>query len=448
MRFAILVVSVLFAGGVAPAAPVPADSKVDRQKLEALWGDLESTDLVVRTKAMFALIDHPKAVAFLSEKLPPVKESAEQLRSLLTDLNSDDEQVWKAAFEKLRYHDPRTELTAAEQVGLMNTDNGRRLLASVWWGWLLELRPDTVRTSLTPQVGSRWYMFHEYQNRGASGVGVNPAPVGEIASPTWQRAAVAAAILRRIGTDTSRAVLEKLATGHQDALPTRTAVELLKAKPSAGMTEKRFATAWAELLQVDPYSKQQVAIARELIALAGAPESAAMLKTKLPAIKADKEQVSKWLKALDSEDEKTWKPAFEQLLYFRPLLALSWKEQCDAVTTDHGRSALFHLWGATTGVPDRLDIYPDAELTPREGGLTLRYTHGQVGGGLMTTWVTPGELATLAPTHWQRARLAILALERMKTAEAKAVLTQLADGHPDILPTKEAKAALKRLEGK
>jgi TolA-binding protein len=48
--------------------------------------------------------------------------------------------------------------------------------------------------------------------------------------------------------------------------------------------------------------------------------------------------------------------------------------------------------------------------------------------------------------HWQRARIAILALELVGTADAKAVLKQLADGHPDILPTKEAKAALARLK--
>jgi hypothetical protein len=36
-------------------------------------------------------------------------------------------------------------------------------------------------------------------------------------------------------------------------------------------------------------------------------------------------------------------------------------------------------------------------------------------------------------------------LERVGTPDAKAALKQLADGHPDILPTKEAKAALERL---
>jgi TolA-binding protein len=34
----------------------------------------------------------------------------------------------------------------------------------------------------------------------------------------------------------------------------------------------------------------------------------------------------------------------------------------------------------------------------------------------------------------------------VKSDDAKAVLKQLADGHPDILPTKEAKAALERLK--
>lgn len=445
MRFALLFIVWLLASELAFAAPVPADRKAEEERLEKLWNEVWWNDAVVRARAVFTLIDHPKTVDFLSRKLPPVKAPADQLTAWLKDLNSDDEKVWKEAFQELQYHDPRTELTAAEQVALVNTNNGRRLLASVWWGWELELDPKTVRTSLAPQPGTRGYMFRQEWQGGASGLGFDVPPVEGISTQIWQRAAVAAVILHRIDTNASRAVLERLATGHKDALPTRTATELLKTKPSAGMTEKRFAAAWSELLQNDPYSEQQAVTACGLIALADAPEAAAVLKAKLPAIKAGKEQVSKWLKALDSDAEQTWKPAFEQLLYFRPLLALSWQEQCDAVTTDPGRSALYRLWGAT-GVPDRLDIYPDAELTPRDGGgLTLSYGPA---GNRVSTWVTPGDLTTLVPAHWQRARLAVVALERMKTAEAKAVLAQLADGHPDILPTKEAKAALKRLEGK
>jgi hypothetical protein len=436
--FALLVTSTLV-----PPAPVPTDPKADARKLESLWADLLSTDPIVHARAVFALIDHPKATDFLTAKLPPVKASADQLKTWLTDLNSDDENVRTAAFEELKYFDPRTELTASEQVGMMTTDHGRLLLASVWRGDLLELRPDTIRTDLKPQVGNRWYLFEEYRTDGGpSGTGIDPTPAAEITSPTWRRAAVAAIILERKGTGVSLAALKRLSTGRPDALPTPTAAELLKAKLSAGMTVNQFTALWDDVLPSPAYDPDPVAITRGLLALANAPESAKLLKAKLHAIKAGKEQVTKWVKSLDSDDVKEWKPAYEQLLVHRPLLTHTWREQCDAVTTDGGRSRLYWLAGSETEPPGAEYIFADSTLKPRgDDGLALSYS---VGNGRLETWQTPGTLAILAPPHWQRARLVVLALERMKSAEAKAVLTQLAAGHPDILPTREAKSALER----
>lgn len=444
MRFALLLVTMLFAAGPASAAPVPTDPKAETRRLEALWADLLSPDAVVHARAVFALLDHPRATDFLAGKLPPVKASADQLKAWLTDLNSDDEKVRQAAFEELQYFDPRLELTPPEQVNLVTTPNGQRLLASVWWGWSLkQLRPDTVRTELKPQPGTRAYMFTEHYAGGSSGTGSDVLPVAEVATPAWRRVAVAALILGSKGTDESRGPLKRLATGHPDALPTRTAAELLKAKASAGMTEKQFAPVWGDLLLNVLYSSDPVAITRGLLTLVKTPESATLLKAKLPAIKASKEQVTKWMKALDSEDDKMWKPAFESLRYNLPMLTHTWQEQCDAVTTDRGRSALYLLW-CNNPVPEQIEVYPGAQLSPREDGLTLNCTNP--GGAMWSTWVAPGRIDTASSPHWQRVRLAIMALERMKTADAKGVLKQLADGHPDILPTKEAKAVLKRLE--
>ncbi len=45
-------------------------------------------------------------------------------------------------------------------------------------------------------------------------------------------------------------------------------------------------------------------------------------------------------------------------------------------------------------------------------------------------------LAEIDPPQWHRARAAIAALQHIPTGDAKVVLKQLADGHPDILPTK------------
>src|SRR5262249_59573455 len=47
------------------------------------------------------------AVPFLKAKLQPLKLDAEQCRQLLQELGSADDKVWKAAWEKLDYLDPR-----------------------------------------------------------------------------------------------------------------------------------------------------------------------------------------------------------------------------------------------------------------------------------------------------------------------------------------------------
>jgi hypothetical protein len=430
------------------AAPVPKDKVAEWKKLDAHWHDLWSADSVARTKAVFALLDHPRAVEFLAEKLPPVDGSAEQLKTWLKDLNSVNEEVAAAAMAELWYHDPRTELTADEQLGLITTDHGRWRLASVWMGGPITLRPGTVRTSITPQRnGGRWFMLNEEQaDGGGCGTGIGCPPAGEIATATWKRGGgflpppPPPHVLRRIDTKASRAALTRLASGHKDALPTRTAAGLLKAKAPAPLADKAFDTTWAGLLTNDP-----IAVTRGAFALLDTPDTAKTLKAELPAIRADKEQITKWVTALNDDDETVWKPACEKLLYFRPLLGLSWQGQCDAVTTDRGRSVVFHLAGEAVELPTADHIYPGCTVSARnDTGLTLSYVPG--GGGMITTRREPGTLDTMTPPHWQRARLAVIILERAKADEAKAVLKQLADGHPDILPTKEAKAALERLK--
>ncbi|MGK4455911.1 hypothetical protein, partial [Klebsiella pneumoniae] len=49
----------------------------------------------------------------------------------------------------------------------------------------------------------------------------------------WNRAELAAHVLHRIDTKESRAALERLASGHEQAKLTRTAAGLSKAKPAA-----------------------------------------------------------------------------------------------------------------------------------------------------------------------------------------------------------------------
>lgn len=431
----------LFAA-LAPAAPVPVDRAAEQKVLEALWKDLETYGPAERTRAVFALLDHPRAVEFLASKMPPLNTSADQLKAWLKDLNSDDEKVWKPAFEELRYHDPRTELTLAEQIEQATTDVGRVRLVGIWQGEFPHLAPDIARTELrlTPgEASDRKVTFLRYcRQRGRNGlVGdgyeVWVGPVDEIAPPRWRQAAIAAHVLRHIDTKASRAVLERLATGHKDALPTRTAVGLLK--PSAPVEFKK---GWDGLLSGEPIPATEWAVS-----LRDRPDDVKKLATVLPAIKATADDVKGWLKALNDNDPKVWKPAFEKLLTFRPLLALPIETQCELMTTDHGRAALFHLTRFAPNVPDAIDVQEGSSLAIVNSRVELSYLSG---GRVQIESARIESLGEMTPIHWQRVRLAILVLERVGTADAKAVLKQLADGHPDILPTKEAKAALERLK--
>jgi hypothetical protein len=438
MRFALPVV--LVASAVATAAPVPVNKPAERKQLQAHWEQLDNHDPLVQAKAVFALLDHPRAVEFLADKLPPVSGDADQLKAWMKDLNSGSETVWRAAFEKLQYHDPRTGMSADEQMELMTTDNGRRLFTSLWYGYEVHIEPGTTRTYLTRGfAGNTPYIQFtaERQSRGSHSYQLNVSPVKDLCPSEWRRAAVAAHVLHARDTKAARTALARLADGAAEALPTRTAAELLNAK--AAVDAKAVDAAWADLGGYD-----SVAVGRAVFTLTRA-EAAAHLRAKLPAIKATKEQVSGWLKALNDSDPAVWKPAFEKLTYFPPPLALSAKEQCDLITTDHGRSA---LWGLREGneatVPDKISVLGGCSLTC--AGDLLTFSSTTPGGGRCTWVVGETPLAELDLKAWQRARVAILALERAGTKEAKAALKQLADGHPDIRPTKDAKAALQRLK--
>jgi hypothetical protein len=178
-----------------------------------------------------------------------------------------------------------------------------------------------------------------------------------------------------------------------------------------------------------------------VFALREAKNVPGVLKAKLPAIKASKEQVTKWVQSLDGDGDDR-RSALAELCYFRPSLVLTLGEQLELTTSHRGRAWLFQLWWQDVGMPPpQMEFSQGVAFTATDDRLTAAWPRQKV-----PPIVAPvPELAKQTCVQWQRARLAVRALERDKSDEAKAVLKQLADGHPHILPTKEAKAALERL---
>src|SRR5947209_15660569 len=75
--------------------------------MQKWWDDLEKPEPAC-SRALLNLADHPaESVAFFKERLKPLKIEPGDVRSLIRDLQSDEENVWKPAFEKLEYFDPR-----------------------------------------------------------------------------------------------------------------------------------------------------------------------------------------------------------------------------------------------------------------------------------------------------------------------------------------------------
>lgn len=435
MRFALP--TLLLFTAVAPAAPVPGNAKTDSERLEAFWIDLAAPRWVDRARAVYELLEHPQGIEFLSRKVTPVSATADDLKKWLKAINSDDEKVWKPALAELEYHDPRTALSPAEQIELVDTDAGKKRLMSVWGlAGFLDRPEHTDRVTLKVNgvnVKCGWYVGEDWH-----GTEFDPRDYLMSDRAVWQRAALASHMLHRADTKASRDALGRLAGGHKDTSPTRMAAGLLKAKlpaPATEFTDKH----WDDLLSVKP-DRIVVAVA----ALRESKNTPVVLKAKLPAIKATKEQLTKWVQAFDSDDNAVWGPAYTELCYFRPSLALTLSEQCDLVTTHVGRALLFQFWwqdhGRTTG---RLQFDTKVAFTPTAAGLTAAWLRKQPPPPIEAP--VP-ELSKQTCVQWQRARLAIVALERNGTADAKGVLKQLADGHPDILPTKEARAALNRLK--
>src|SRR3954447_1822787 len=73
----------------------------DDQQMQKWWDDLAKPEPAC-SRALLRFAGHPdQSVAFLKEQLKPLTIEAADVRSLIKDLDSDEENVWRPAFEKL-----------------------------------------------------------------------------------------------------------------------------------------------------------------------------------------------------------------------------------------------------------------------------------------------------------------------------------------------------------
>ncbi len=216
----------------APAAPVPSDPAAVRKVLDAHWADLEK-DEPAASKALLALAGRPKdAVPYLREHLKPLKLSKDRLKQLLTDLGSEKDAVWKAAFYELEYLDPRIATGLVDLMDQVTESPARQRLVTVLSGRSLEFldkylanKPVTFRAvrqgdGYCFQAEGSWWAEHRIEK-------LNVGEHVDCPKKKWTRAVRAVALLEFFGTPDAVALLKDLATGHPDAQPTKMAKEAL-----------------------------------------------------------------------------------------------------------------------------------------------------------------------------------------------------------------------------
>jgi hypothetical protein len=205
------------------AAPSPKPtSEQQRKGLESMWADLLSTDEYVASRAAlrFAAFGGA-AVTFTAEHLRSLRLSKQLLDELLRDLGRGDAKRVENAYRTFAYLDPRLAMTKQELCDALLNPDLNRVLAAVLCDLPIDAFAEGEWHWYSPDNQVFCFTCGKIINRLAA---ITVANIGKRdRKATWVRATRAVAVLEFLDTPQSRAVLDDLATGHPDAVPTKAA---------------------------------------------------------------------------------------------------------------------------------------------------------------------------------------------------------------------------------
>jgi hypothetical protein len=205
--------------------------------------------------------------------------------------------------------------------------------------------------------------------------------------------------------------------------------------------EKTMDAWWVDL------EKGDTAATRALLNLSDRPkDTVAFLGKKMKPLTISSGQVKALLLKLGSGNDEVWKPAFEELEYFDPRLAINLQTLMDRYTETPARQRMVEvLSGREAGSLKGKDI----KLRKFGGPDDFNFTADN------GSWWAENRVERLDSEYgdntkwkWKRAVRAMMLLEHIGTPDAAAILKGMATGHPDAHPTKVAKEALERIAGK
>ncbi|QEH33002.1 hypothetical protein OJF2_14940 [Aquisphaera giovannonii] len=191
--------------------------------------------------------------------------------------------------------------------------------------------------------------------------------------------------------------------------------------------------------------KDDTEASRALLTLSTRPADAvAFLDEHLKPLKLDAVHLKAYLMRLASPNEVLARKAFEDLEYFDPRLAMDLPSLMEKTTETPARQRLVEVLSGR----DRGSLMEKkVELRKYNDYYNFFADNG--------SWWAEKDLSKvntmrwgLEKRKWTRAVRAIALLEHIGTPEARALLKDLASGHPDAQPTRAAAEALRRLEEK
>lgn len=199
--------------------------------------------------------------------------------------------------------------------------------------------------------------------------------------------------------------------------------------------QKQLERWWADLEKDEPDAS------KALLNFAARPDTAvSFFKSKLRPLRIGNAPMRALLAELGSADESIWKPAFVELEYYDPRLAIGLETLMDEVTESPTRQRLTEV----------LSGRPAGSMAGKT--ITLRRTGSSKGFNFYNgrgSWWAEHRVAMLVAgisgnnkKKWTRAIRALVLLDHIGTPDALAIVEDIAGGHPDAQPTKVAQGIL------
>lgn len=215
-------------------------------------------------------------------------------------------------------------------------------------------------------------------------------------------------------------------------------------KPDSSLDEPIDA-AWRHLL-----SRNEPEVSSAVLHLSRNPaETTGFLTERLRPLHLSSDRIETLLDSLQSSDDDIWRPAFQELGYFDPRLALSIEELIahDSMQESPGRHRLVSILIGTS--IKNIAKWKYIRLHEVGDGFNFCCSDNPDTCGA-NYWGEPNMRFLCGITdpkpEWSRALRAIALLEHFGTPEAMKIIQRMSTGHPDAQPTIFARSILAKHE--